>query len=123
MICDPEALLLEVPQVIDSQAFSLVLEVGGKSIGNEVMSESGKIVGRVGSGCQRTLKSAINCTGIGLHGGLKVNMTLRPAAINSGIRFHRVDVRDRDNVIPALHDRVTDSILCTTVGNDAASRT
>ncbi len=83
------------------------------------MSESDKIVGRVGSGCQRTLKSAINCTGIGLHGGLKVNMTLRPAAIDSGIRFHRVDVRDRDNVIPALHDRVTDSILCTTVGNDA----
>ena len=41
---------------------------------------------------QRTLKTAIRATGVGLHNGEKVYMTLRPAAANSGITFHRVDL-------------------------------
>ena len=41
---------------------------------------------------QRTIKTAIRATGVGLHTGEKVYMTLRPAAINSGINFHRVDL-------------------------------
>jgi UDP-3-O-[3-hydroxymyristoyl] N-acetylglucosamine deacetylase len=41
---------------------------------------------------QRTLKSAIRATGIGLHTGRKVYMTLRPAAANTGIVFRRVDL-------------------------------
>ncbi len=41
---------------------------------------------------QRTIKTAIRATGVGLHTGEKVYMTLRPATINSGINFHRVDL-------------------------------
>ncbi len=41
---------------------------------------------------QRTLKNSIRATGIGLHTGEKVFMTLRPAAANSGIVFRRVDM-------------------------------
>ncbi len=45
----------------------------------------------VGSGYlrQRTLKNSIHCSGIGLHSGIKVNMTLHPAEANTGIRFRR----------------------------------
>jgi UDP-3-O-[3-hydroxymyristoyl] N-acetylglucosamine deacetylase len=41
---------------------------------------------------QRTLKSVINATGVGLHSGVKVRLTLRPAQPNSGIVFRRVDL-------------------------------
>ncbi len=41
---------------------------------------------------QRTIKTTIRATGVGLHTGEKVYMTLRPATINSGINFHRVDL-------------------------------
>ena len=40
---------------------------------------------------QRTLKSAISATGVGLHSGVKVTLTLRPAAADTGIVFRRVD--------------------------------
>ncbi|MGH9650508.1 MAG: UDP-3-O-acyl-N-acetylglucosamine deacetylase [Terriglobales bacterium] len=41
---------------------------------------------------QRTLKNSIRATGVGLHTGTKVYMTLRPAAVNSGIVFRRTDL-------------------------------
>ena len=41
---------------------------------------------------QRTLKNSIRATGVGLHSGNKVFMTLRPAAVNTGIIFRRVDL-------------------------------
>ena len=41
---------------------------------------------------QRTLKSAIRAAGVGLHGGLKVNVVLRPAPVDSGIVFRRTDL-------------------------------
>jgi UDP-3-O-[3-hydroxymyristoyl] N-acetylglucosamine deacetylase len=41
---------------------------------------------------QRTLKSLIRATGVGLHSGAKVTMTLRPAAPDTGIVFRRVDL-------------------------------
>ena len=41
---------------------------------------------------QRTLKSVIRASGVGLHSGVKVNMVLRPAAPNTGIVFRRVDL-------------------------------
>jgi UDP-3-O-[3-hydroxymyristoyl] N-acetylglucosamine deacetylase len=41
---------------------------------------------------QRTLKNSISATGVGLHSGTKVYMTLRPAAANTGIVFRRVDL-------------------------------
>jgi len=41
---------------------------------------------------QRTLKSVIHATGVGLHSGVKVTLVLRPAQPDSGIRFLRVDL-------------------------------
>ena len=41
---------------------------------------------------QRTLKTSIRATGVGLHTGEKVYMTLRPAAPNTGVMFRRVDL-------------------------------
>lgn len=41
---------------------------------------------------QRTLKSLISATGVGLHSGLKVRITLRPAAVDTGVVFRRVDL-------------------------------
>ena len=41
---------------------------------------------------QRTLKSLIRATGVGLHSGVKVTMTLRPAAPDTGIVFRRIDL-------------------------------
>lgn len=60
--------------------------------------------------CQRTLKSSISAVGIGLHTGARVRLELAPAAPGTGIVFHRADL-GRD--IPARHDLVTDTRLCT----------
>ena len=42
--------------------------------------------------CQRTVKSVIRASGVGLHSGKKVTLTLRPAAPDTGIMFRRVDL-------------------------------
>lgn len=61
---------------------------------------------------QRTLKNSIQATGVGLHSGDKVLITLRPAPANTGIIFRRTDV---DVCIPALSAHVTDTNLCTSI--------
>jgi UDP-3-O-[3-hydroxymyristoyl] N-acetylglucosamine deacetylase len=66
---------------------------------------------------QRTLKTAIRATGVGLHSGEKVYMTLRPAAENSGITFRRVDL-DEPVDIPARADLVGETTLGTTLIRD-----
>src|SRR5438477_10332652 len=48
---------------------------------------------------QKTLKSAIHCSGVGLHTGSKVSMTLRPAEPNTGIRFRRTDAAGKGSEI------------------------
>jgi UDP-3-O-[3-hydroxymyristoyl] N-acetylglucosamine deacetylase len=60
---------------------------------------------------QRTLKSAIRATGVGLHTGEKVAMTLRPAQVNAGIVFRRVDLPVPVDV-PADALKVIDTRLC-----------
>ncbi len=67
---------------------------------------------------QTTLKREITLVGTGLHSGRPARMVLRPAT-TGGIRFRRVDVTDRDNLIPARWDRVTDTRLCTLLSNEA----
>lgn len=67
---------------------------------------------------QKTLKSAISCTGIGLHSGEKVSMTLHPANPGFGIVFRRTDVAGEGVEIPAAHDSVVDARLCTTIGTE-----
>ncbi len=66
---------------------------------------------------QRTLKTSINCTGIALHSGAKVSLTLRPGAPDSGIVFRRTDIAGAGAVVPAIWDRVVDTNMCTTLGN------
>ena len=60
---------------------------------------------------QRTLKTVIRASGVGLHGGVKVNMTLRPAAPDTGIVFRRVDLPEPKD-IPARAVLVGDTRMC-----------
>lgn len=66
---------------------------------------------------QKTLRAAVEISGIGLHSGREISMTLRPAKANNGIVFVRTDVVGKDNLIPALWDFVVDTQLCTVIGN------
>jgi UDP-3-O-[3-hydroxymyristoyl] N-acetylglucosamine deacetylase len=68
---------------------------------------------------QRTLKTSIRATGVGLHTGQKVAMTLRPAHPNTGIVFRRVDL-PRPVDIRALAVNVSDARLCSTLEHDGA---
>lgn len=61
---------------------------------------------------QRTLKNTIRATGVGLHSGDKVYMTLRPAPAHHGIVFRRVDLEPVVEV-PASGELVTEVTLCT----------
>ncbi|MDG1851948.1 MAG: UDP-3-O-acyl-N-acetylglucosamine deacetylase, partial [Gammaproteobacteria bacterium] len=63
---------------------------------------------------QRTLKNAIKATGVGLHTGQKVYLTLRPAPVDTGIVFTRVDL-DPAVQIPALAENVGDTTLSSTL--------
>ncbi len=66
---------------------------------------------------QRTLKNVIRATGVGLHTGEKVYLTLRPAAVDTGIVFRRVDLEQPVD-IPACPDNVGDTRLSTTLVHD-----
>ncbi len=69
---------------------------------------------------QRTLKNSIGATGIGLHTGEKIYLTLRPAPPSTGVIFRRVDL-DPPVEIPAGLDYVTDTRLSTTIARDGVS--
>ena len=69
---------------------------------------------------QRTLRNVIRATGVGLHSGEKVYMTLRPAAADHGIVFRRTDL-DPEVEIPARADLVTETMLCTGLSRGAGS--
>ncbi len=67
---------------------------------------------------QRTLKNVIRATGVGLHTGKKILLTLRPAAVDTGIIFRRIDLDDNPE-IPAHPHNVGDTSMSTTlVHND-----
>ncbi len=63
---------------------------------------------------QRTLKNVIRATGVGLHTGKKVLLTLRPAAVDTGIVFRRIDL-DGCPEIPAHPTHVGDTSMSTTL--------
>jgi UDP-3-O-[3-hydroxymyristoyl] N-acetylglucosamine deacetylase len=67
---------------------------------------------------QRTLKTVVGTTGIGLHTGAKIELTLRPAAPDTGIIFRRVDL-DTPVEIKATPSNVADTRLSTTLSRDA----
>src|SRR5690606_39792334 len=63
---------------------------------------------------QRTLKNEIRATGVGLHTGQKVLLTLKPAAVDTGILFRRVDL-DPIVEIEAKAENVGDTTLSTSL--------
>jgi len=68
---------------------------------------------------QRTLKNIIRATGVGLHTGEKIYLTLRPAAADTGIIFRRVDLEPPVE-IEAKASNVSDTTLSTTLGKGDA---
>ena len=66
---------------------------------------------------QRTLKKSINATGVGLHTGEKVKMTLRPAAPDTGIVFRRVDLPDSAE-IKVQPQYVCDTRMCSALEHE-----
>ncbi|MEZ5475712.1 MAG: UDP-3-O-acyl-N-acetylglucosamine deacetylase [Steroidobacteraceae bacterium] len=68
---------------------------------------------------QRTLKNTIRASGVGLHTGTKVLMTLRPGEVDTGIVFRRIDL-DPPIDLPAHAENVGDTELGTTLVKDGA---
>ncbi len=66
---------------------------------------------------QRTLKNVIRATGVGLHTGEKVYLTLRPAPVDTGVVFRRIDLEVPVEV-PAIADNVGDTRLSTSLEKD-----
>jgi len=65
---------------------------------------------------QRTLKNTIRATGIGLHSGEKVYLTLRPAPVDTGIVFIRTDLEPAVEIL-AKATNVGDTTLSTSLNN------
>src|SRR5579864_7742116 len=66
---------------------------------------------------QRTIKKLIKAVGIGMHSGTKVELTLHPAAVNSGILFRRIDL-DPIVELPATAVGVGDTRMASTLARD-----
>ncbi len=65
---------------------------------------------------QLTLNKKINFSGVGVHNGRAVSMSVEPADINTGIVFVRTDIKN-NNVIKAVIDNTINSSLCTKIKN------
>lgn len=68
---------------------------------------------------QRTLQKKVSITGVGLHNGEKVKLTLRPAAIDTGIVFRRTDLPGMPE-IQATPDAVSDTRMCSALEKNGA---
>ena len=66
---------------------------------------------------QKTILEPINFSGIWLHSGLEVNLTLKPAEPNSGILFKRIYLKENNILIPSFLN-VTNTSLNTTISNE-----
>ncbi len=70
---------------------------------------------------QTTIKNKVQLVGTGLHTGRPVRMTIEPASAEYGIWFRRTDLADRDNMIAARYDSVSDTRLCTVISNESGA--
>ena len=68
---------------------------------------------------QRTVAGEISFSGTGVHSGRTVNLTIKPAPPNHGIKFIRTDLRNAP-CIPALFKMVTDTTSATVLGSNGA---
>jgi UDP-3-O-[3-hydroxymyristoyl] N-acetylglucosamine deacetylase len=101
---------------IQRNAFSLVQAAMAAGV------EEGRtrMVGQRGR--QSTLRRRAKVTGIGVHSGREVSVTIHPAEADTGVTFFRTNVEDgRDREIPANYRHVNATDLCTTVGVPGAS--
>ena len=66
---------------------------------------------------QRTINSPISFSGVGLHSGKQIKITIKPAGANVGVLFVRTDVKDFESVVEAKYSNVTKTMLGTTITN------
>ena len=66
---------------------------------------------------QQTLQHSVICAGVGVHSGARAKMVIRPAPVETGIQFKRVDLEASDTLIPAVGTHVTEVQLGTTLTN------
>ena len=69
---------------------------------------------------QKTINENFTFKGIGLHSGLMVTMTIKPAEPNSGIIFKRVDLKKDNIIIPNIFN-VSSAVFCTTISNETGA--
>ena len=67
---------------------------------------------------QKTVSAPVTLTGKGVHSGKPATVRILPASAEYGIWIRRVDVTDKNNLIPALYDYVTDTTMCTKLSNE-----
>jgi len=70
---------------------------------------------------QKTINKDITFNGVGLHSGLAVTMTLKPAAPNHGIIFKRIDLKGNNIIIPNIFN-VSSAVFCTTISNENGAK-
>ncbi len=66
---------------------------------------------------QKTLKDVVELEGVGLHNGIKVELKIKPAEPDFGIKFKRTDIEEGKNIIDANYKNVSSPILCTKIKN------
>ena len=69
---------------------------------------------------QKTINKDLTFTGVGLHSGLNVTMTIKPSDPNSGIIFKRTDLKENNIIIPNIFN-VSSAVFCTTISNEAGA--
>ena len=67
---------------------------------------------------QKTINKDITFKGVGLHSGLDVVMTVKPAKPNSGILFKRIDIKEKNIIVPNIFN-VSSAVFCTTISNES----
>ncbi len=67
---------------------------------------------------QRTIAREVACSGVGVHSGAVVRMRLLAAEKDEGVKFIRTDLKNGARTVKARWDSVTDTRLCTVIGND-----
>ena len=66
---------------------------------------------------QKTLKKEVKISGVGLHTGKEVSITVLPSKPNTGIVFKRVDIKNNNIILPNIYN-VSNATLCTTITNE-----
>ena len=69
---------------------------------------------------QKTINEDVSFKGVGLHNGLAVTMTIKPAEPNSGIIFKRIDLKENNIIIPNIFN-VSSAVFCTTISNETGA--